>query len=182
MKLTLRRLVTATAILTLPCFALAAPTIQFQGEVTDQTCNVNINGDTNSVVLLPTVKTSDLATNGESTGITPFTITLSNCSGITSTKTVTTNFLGHSVITPSGILGNTATGSAAKNVGIQLLETADADPTAINLSGVTTAASTITLTSGENSGSHIFGARYYATGVASAGKVTAVAEYTVSYN
>lgn len=186
MIISLKRLATATTLMALPCAVFAAPTVQFQGEVTDQTCNVNINGETNSIVLLPTVKASDLSASGAFTGVTPFTITLSNCgdgtSGVTTAKTVTTNFLGHSVITGTGVLGNTATDSPAGNVGIQLLETASATGTAINLSGVTPAASKITLASGATSGSHTFGAQYYATGTATAGKVAAVAEYTVSYN
>lgn len=186
MKLTLKRLAAVATIMALPCSALAASTVTFQGEVTDETCNININGDTNSIVLLPTVKASDLATSGAKTGITPFTITLSDCgggvSGVTSAKTVTTNFLGHSVIDPTGILGNTETDTGANFVGIQLLETDDANGTAINLSGVTAAASTISLAAGATSGSHTFGAQYYATGTATSGKVSAMAEYTVSYN
>lgn len=43
------------AAIALPFSTMAAPTVTFQGEVTDQTCSVNINGQTNSVVLLPTV-------------------------------------------------------------------------------------------------------------------------------
>lgn len=185
MKLTFKKLALATLIV-LPCTALAAPTVTFQGEVTDQTCDININGDTNSIVLLPTVKAADLGSAGASTGVTPFTITLSNCGGtsegVSAARTVTTNFLGHSVISGTGILDNTATDSKATNVGIQLLETNDANAEAISLDGVTAAKSTITLASGATSGSHTFGAKYYATGKASAGKVTAVAEYTVSYN
>lgn len=47
------------AAIALPFSTMAAPTVTFQGEVTDQTCSVNINGQTNSVVLLPTVAMAD---------------------------------------------------------------------------------------------------------------------------
>ncbi|CAA0303997.1 Uncharacterised protein [Klebsiella oxytoca] len=63
--------------------ALAAtPTVTFQGEVTSQTCSVSINGETNSVVLLPTVSTADFGANlanGQTAGLTPFTVTVSGC-------------------------------------------------------------------------------------------------------
>lgn len=47
------------AAIALPFSTMAAPTVTFQGEVTDQTCSVNINGQTNSVVLMPTVAMAD---------------------------------------------------------------------------------------------------------------------------
>jgi len=97
--------------------------------------------------------------------------------------TVTTNFLGHSVITDSGVLGNTATDNSATNVGIQLLEdsTTGEQSNAINLSGITAVKNAITLALGDTSGSQTFGAQYFAIGKATPGKVTAIAEYTVSY-
>ena len=181
MKLTLKKIATLATVMALPCFAIAAPTVQFQGEVTDQTCEVNINGETNSTVLLPTVSMSELKESGAKAGITPFTITLSNCGEVTTEKTITTNFLGHNVT--SGVLGNTAEAgeNSASNVGIQLLETDTTGKDAIVLSGVTPSATTMTLAANASSVSHTFGAQYYALGTATAGKVTAVAEYTVSY-
>ena len=38
--------------LALPIAATAAPTVTFQGEVTDQTCKATINGQTDSTVSL----------------------------------------------------------------------------------------------------------------------------------
>lgn len=70
------------AAIALPFSTMAAPTVTFQGEVTDQTCSVNINGQTNSVVLLPTVAMADFGAtlaDGQSAGQTPFTVSVSNC-------------------------------------------------------------------------------------------------------
>lgn len=183
MKLTLKTLVTLATAVALPCFAVAAPTVQFQGEVTDQTCDVNINGETNSTILLPTVNTSELSAGGSTAGVTPFTITLSNCGEVAKGKTITTNFLGHNV-TSAGVLNNTATMTPADNVGIQLLENDSKDATPIKLSGVTPSVSAMSFAadSTDTSISHTFGAQYYAIDkAATAGKVLAVAEYTVSY-
>lgn len=184
MKLTLKKLAALASVMALPCFATAAPTVQFQGEVTDQTCEVNINGETNSTVLLPTVNTSDFAGVGSTAGVTPFTTTLSNCGDVAKGKAITANFLGHNV-TKSGVLGNTAIDNPAETVGIQLLETDAQDATPIVLlAGVTPSISKMTFTadSADTSVSHTFGAAYYAIDKATAGKVKAVAEYTVSYN
>lgn len=70
------------AAIALPFSTMAAPTVTFQGEVTDQTCSVNINGQTNSVVLMPTVAMADFGAtlaDGQSAGQTPFTVSVSNC-------------------------------------------------------------------------------------------------------
>lgn len=165
------------AMAALPGVVFAAPTVTFQGEVTDQTCQVTVNSETNSTVLLPTVSTADLATTGLTAGLTPFTITLSECAAPPSDLAVTTNFLGHNV-TAGGNLGNTAT--AGSNVAIQLTEEA-AGTTAIVLNGVTGVAGLV-LATGETSASYQFGAQYIAeTAPATAGAVTAVVEYSVSY-
>ncbi|MDP0573572.1 type 1 fimbrial protein, partial [Klebsiella pneumoniae] len=54
-----KKIAIITAFGMLPCAAFATPTVTFQGEVTDQTCSVSINGQTSSVVMLPTVATTD---------------------------------------------------------------------------------------------------------------------------
>ena len=56
MKLVNRFLAIATMSIMVTGVANAAPTVTFQGEVTDQTCQASINGGTNGVVLLPTVR------------------------------------------------------------------------------------------------------------------------------
>src|SRR6516225_7232631 len=61
-------------------FAASANTINFQGEVTTQTCAVTVNGNAaNPTVLLPTVSTADLSATGSVAGLTSFTIGVTGC-------------------------------------------------------------------------------------------------------
>jgi major type 1 subunit fimbrin (pilin) len=54
-------LVLGTSLVSGSVFAASDNTITFQGEVTDETCSVAVNGNSASpVVLLPTVSASDL--------------------------------------------------------------------------------------------------------------------------
>jgi len=186
MNITLNKLATLAAIMVLPASALAAPTVTFEGEVTSQTCSININGQTNSVVLLPTVAIKDFgeplaATN--TAGFTPFTVSITNCQAPQADTNITTNFLGYNVDSASGVLGNTRTGvDAATGFGIQLLkDTQNTASSAVNLKGVT-AVPGLVLKTGDTSATHDFGVRYYSmSDSGTAGKITAVAEYTVSY-
>ena len=160
--------------------AMATPIVTFQGEVTSQTCEPSIAGDTNATVLLPTVPSSALSAAGNTTGLTPFTIKVENCQVDTTDINIGTKFLGHNV-TAAGNLGNLATVNAATNVAIQLT-TDDTGATPVVLNGVTNVPG-LTLIKGESSAEHNFGAQYIAEGAAAtAGAVTAVAEYTLSYN
>lgn len=89
----------------LPCAAFATPTVTFQGEVTDQTCSVSINGQTSSVVMLPTVATTDFGptlANGQTAGLTPFTVSISDCTAPATDINIATKFLGYDVDTGSG--------------------------------------------------------------------------------
>lgn len=160
--------------------AMATPLVTFQGEVTAQTCEPSIAGDTNATVMLPTVPAADLSSAGSTTGLTPFTIKVENCQTDTTDVNIGTKFLGHNV-TVGGNLGNLAPVNAAANVAIQL--TTDATgATPVVLNGVTTVPG-LTLIAGETSAEYKFGAQYIAEGAAAtAGAVTAVAEYTLSYN
>ncbi|RAU50189.1 type 1 fimbrial protein [Pseudocitrobacter sp. RIT415] len=170
----------------LPLSAFAAPTVTFQGEVTDQTCSVNVNGQTNSVVLLPTVAMADFGAtlaDGQSAGQTPFTVSVTNCQAPTgSDLAINTTFLGYDVDATTGVMGNRDTSSdAAKGFGIQLMD-ASTSGNPVTLSGATSVPG-LTLKVGETEASYDFGARYFIMDStnATAGKITAVAEYTLSY-
>ncbi len=160
--------------------ATAAPQIIFKGEVSGQTCTASINGETDTIVLLPTVSTELLANTGSTGGITPFRVTIKDCEPDSADLAINTNFLGRNVTT-NGTLGNTAdTANAAKNVSIQLMTSGNGG-TAINLSAGVTAVPGLVLKKDETSTSYDFGARYYSEGGATAGEVTSLAEYTLSY-
>ncbi len=156
----------------------AAPnTITFQGEVSEQTCSVDVNGNTDSpIVLLPTVSAGELASAGNVAGLTTFTVNLTGCQAPASTTTMGTMFIGNNVTT-NGNLGNTGT---AQNVELQLLES-EASGTGIDLTAPATVAATHTVATGETSASHDFAVQYYANGVATAGTVVSSVQYAVSY-
>lgn len=186
MNTSLKKVVCLATLAVLPSAVMATPTVTFQGEVTSQTCSVEINGQTNSIVLLPTVALTDFGATpaaGQTAGLTPFTISVSGCTAPTTDQNIATQFLGYDVDSNTGVLGNTNTGSdAASGFGIQLLSDSTGDTgTEVTLNGVTSV-SGLVLPANETSASHEFGARYYSlSGSGTAGKITAVTEYTVSY-
>lgn len=179
-----KKIAIITALGMLPCAAFATPTVTFEGEVTDQTCSVSINGQTSGVVMLPTVATTDfggtLAT-GQTAGLTPFTVSVTGCTAPTTDLNIATKFLGYDVDATSGVLGNRATSDAAVGFGIQL--TASSDGTNPVLLSGPTSVNGLVLKATKTEASYEFGARYYvinSTG-ATPGKITSVAEYTLSY-
>lgn len=154
--------------------AFAANTITFQGEVTDQTCAVTVNGNAVSpVVLLPTVSVADF-TSSPTAGATTFEVGVSGCAVETADRTISTVFVGNQV-TSSGNLGNTGT---ATNVDIQILNTTGA---VIDFTSNFTGTGDLTLTAGETSASAEYTAQYYATGTPTVGDVTASLQYAVTY-
>ncbi len=156
----------------------AAPnTITFQGEVSEQTCSVDVNGNTDSpIVLLPTVSAGELSSVGSVAGLTTFTVSLTGCQAPASATTMGTVFIGNNV-TANGNLGNTGT---AQNVELQLLES-EVSGSAIDLTAPATVAGTHSLAVGETSAAHDFAVQYYANGTAAAGTVVASVQYAVSY-
>lgn len=160
--------------------AMAAPQVTFMGEVTDQTCQPQINGETNSIILLPTVRSNTLTDVGSTTGLTPFTISLTGCTAPTDSDiNIKTVFLGHNV-TAKGNLGNMAEDNAAENVALQLVDS-DSKSTAITLNGPTSVPGLVLKTK-ETSADYKFGVQYISEdGGATAGKVKGIVEYTVNY-
>ncbi|GHD90028.1 MULTISPECIES: fimbrial protein [Pseudocitrobacter] len=156
--------------------ALSDNTITFQGEVTDETCSVAINGNqATPVVLLPTVSSTDLGASGDTAGPVTFDIGLTGCTGDTTNATkISTVFVGNQVTT-NGNLGNTGT---ASNVEVQILDTKG---TEINLTNGFTGTGDLTLAAGEKEVSATYTAQYYANGKATAGTVEATMQYAVSY-
>ena len=156
-------------------FAAASNTITFKGQVSDQTCQVSINGNAaNPVVLLPTVSAAQL--NADTTaGDTPFTIEVSGCTAPASSLAINTAFLANAA-TPAGNMVNTGT---AANVQIQLLESAGGNPVILN--GIT-AVPGLVLDAAATSASHDFSVRYITEeGGATSGTVSASAVYALDY-
>lgn len=151
-------------------------TITFMGEVSDQTCEVTINGNaTNPVVLLPTATTAELASAGATAKETTFTLGVAGCDGTAFTSN--TVFVGNSV-DANGNLTNVASSGAA-NVALQLLDAPGG--AVIDLNNSTPVAG-VTLAAGETEGSVDYAVQYISVaGGATAGPVMGSVQYAVSY-
>lgn len=158
-------------------FAQSANTVTFQGEVTQQTCSVAVNGNTsNPIVLLPTVSTSALGSAGASAGQTTFNVSVSGCEAGASPQALNTVFVPNATTTG----GNIVSTGTAPNVALQLLDPA-APATPFNLTGGY-AAPGLVVGTGATSASHDFAVRYLAEGgIAGAGTVVGAVQYSVAY-
>ncbi|MEZ6878808.1 fimbrial protein [Enterobacter sp. KBR-315C3_2022] len=176
-KLSFTSIALLSVLSTAPAFASSDNTISFQGEVTDQTCSLTVNGnETAPIILLPTVAATSLAASGDVAGATTFDMGVTGCTSATSSTTISTVFVGNLVDTTNeGTLGNSGT---AKNVNIQILDSSD---TAIDLSSTYTASGDLTLATGDTAATSTYTAQYYATGAATAGTVAASLQYAISY-
>ncbi|EHG8285137.1 type 1 fimbrial protein [Klebsiella oxytoca] len=157
-------------------FAASDNTITFQGEVTDQTCAVTVNGNAVSpVVLLPTVSVGDFS-QSTSAGPTSFEVGVSGCAVETADRKISTVFVGNQV-TSSGNLGNTGT---AENVAIQILDTKGQ---VIDFSNNFNGAGDLTLKANADSASATYTAQYFKEGAQTptVGDVTASLQYAVTY-
>jgi len=159
-----------------------AATITFEGKITDQTCSVSVNGQTDLTVKLPTVHSGLFTSTNRSVGTTPFEVEITGCqptSGEEETYTVTfksANLVG------DGFLSNNAA-SGAGNVAVRLTrDAAGSDPLVLS----TPASSVIELTvpaNGERA-SHEMAAQYMSidsTQPVTPGKVLATVEYVLDY-
>ncbi|MBK0122585.1 type 1 fimbrial protein [Pantoea sp. S61] len=173
---TLLSLVITCVLFSASAGAASDNTINFQGEVSDETCSISVNGNAASpVVLMPTVSKSDLSASGNVAGQTAFTVGLTGCTANSASSTkISTVFVGNNV-TANGNLANTGT---AQNVEVQLVDSKDA---VINLTGGYTGDGDLTLAADETESSATYNAQYYANGVAAAGTVAASLQYAVTY-
>lgn len=146
-------------------------TINFTGEITAETCTVNVGGGS-APVDLGTISSRALATVGDTASRGPFQIVLSQCPAAVTKAGM--KFDGQSDSADSTLLALTAGG--AKGVAIGLYE-ADAT-TKIPLGSVS-----LSKPLSENSNTEFnFVAKYVSTGPVVAGAANAVAQFTVDYN
>lgn len=155
----------------------SANTITFKGEVSEQTCEVTINGVTaRPVVLLPTVSKSQLATADAAAGLTTFTLGVTGCAVASGALDIKTVFIGNNV-SATGNLENTGT---ATNVELQLLTDAGG-ATPIDLRSATPVTG-VTVAAGQTEGAHDYAVQYYSpTGSATAGTVLGSVQYAITY-
>lgn len=109
--------------------AATGGTITFNGKISDQTCQVVLNGGSSATgtVKLPTVPKSALGATNNTAGQTPFSLDLTGCTSATTAFGVTAYFPDNStnIDTTTSTLKNLETGgTAATNVGLELLHEA----------------------------------------------------------
>ncbi|HBE6720522.1 TPA: fimbrial protein, partial [Escherichia coli] len=153
-------------------------TINFTGKVVAQTCSVATGSGSLSVVL-PAVSTTTLSADTKTAGLTPFTIQLTGCAvPATSGADKVNAYFEPNANTDytTGNLTNTAS-SGASNVQIQLL---NADGVKVIKLGQAAAAQNVdTVAINDANVTLRYNARYYATGQATAGNVSATVNYTI---
>ncbi|HGN1313086.1 TPA: uroepithelial cell adherence major pilin UcaA [Proteus mirabilis] len=155
-------------------------TITFTGKVVDQTCSVDTQSK-NLAVILPTVSVATLNNVATTAGLTPFTIKLTGCStdkdGAKNVKVYFEPSADTDLTTHN--LKNTATGTKANNVQVQLINSDAA--TTIQL-GTDSATQDVHPVQIDNANVNLpYFAQYYATGQSTAGDVKATVHYTIAY-
>lgn len=163
--------------------AASTGTITFNGELTDTTCDVDVNGQgTDATVTLPTVSINQLTKAGLTTGRTSFNFNLSKC--VIGTKG------GHSKVAAFFQPGNTVDLSTGrlKNVGgdatmvdLQLLD-ASGNYSPIKV-GNTDQVNDMTYVDIKSDGTALlpYSVEYYANGQTTAGTVTSSVVYNLQY-
>lgn len=151
-------------------------TISIEGQITDVTCSIAVNGGTNdATVTLPTVSVSALQAAGSTAGSTSFQMTLSDCIGTTLSNAYAYFELGAMVDTTSGRLTSNGT---AGNVQVQLL---DKDLTPIIIGSSTQGGVKADVSEG-GPATLDYAARYYATGASTSGSVQSYVNYSIVYD
>lgn len=175
--LTLVALFSATAAQ----FASAADgTINFNGELVNQTCTIAVDGVVTpavATVTLPTISTGLLTAAGQAEGRTGFNIQLSNCVGTAATAAAFFNS-GATVDPVTGNLNN-MTGTAT-NVQLQLV---DAQGGAVIQAGNTNQRTQTTRNTidGTGAANMPYAVQYLATGATTPGTVISSVTYNVDY-
>ena len=160
----------------LPVTSYAAPNdITFIGEVSANTCAVDVNGTAVSpVVLMPTVSEADLAGVGSEAGVTEFTVNIAGCDGsvdFTAGMVFTGTDSGAGNLLNTGTAGSVAV-ALSKDGGANFDFSSGSyeDLTAFNIIAPAT------------SGSEVYEAKYRSDiGGATAGTVIATVNYAITY-
>lgn len=162
----------------------ATGTITFNGKVLSSTCSVGtVTGGTvnanNVAVTLPDVQSSVFTAVGTVAGLTPFSLNLTGCPVTPAGVVVGAQFSGTSIdATHAGTILNTP-GVGFSNLNVQMT---DSTGTALNLSTNSTPVSATILAAG--TATLGYEAQYYqpTATAGTAGTVTAVVSYTLTYN
>lgn len=183
----LHRLAMLACVALLDCI-VALPAYAYDGEVTfegeilsDGTCKIETDSQ-NRTVTLPTVGKANLSLAGQTAAPVPFSITLKECNAVDAEKSA---LLFSGATAGQSYLPNATGSGKATNVGIQIVK-ADGTGTPIIVDGSQANSEKAPDTGKEQNSTVIqprfdYFARYYATGVATAGDVEATATFQVQY-
>jgi major type 1 subunit fimbrin (pilin) len=158
--------------------AASTGTITFKGELTANTCDVNVEGQgPDATVTLPTVGTNQLNAPSKTAGDTAFVMALSSCSG----SEVAAYFeAGSTVDLFTGRLNNLEP-LGAKNVSLELLDANNSTPSVINIGNQNQKTSAGFKSISGNTANLSYIVRYYAEGATEAGLVNSNVVYSIQY-
>lgn len=165
--------------------AASTGTITFNGELTDTTCDVSINGQgADATVTLPTVSINQLTAPGNTAGRTSFNMSLSKCViGTEGGHTKVAAFFqpGSTVDLSTGRLKNTDSTGATK-VDLQLLD-ASGNYKPINIGNTDQVSSMAYIDIDETTGNAMlpYAVEYYANDQTTPGIVTSSVVYNLQY-
>ncbi|CAM3192817.1 fimbrial protein [Janthinobacterium lividum] len=154
-------------------------TINFSGELLDSTCTVTVNGQvapSAATVTLPKLSASMLKTASTVAGQTPFNITLSACSGATTTAAAF--FEGGAGV--DTLTSNVKNSGTATFVELQLIDANNGSAIKAGDIGQVTGTTRITKNATGNTVLP-YAVQYVSTGVATAGTVLGTVTYSISY-
>ncbi|WP_165679240.1 fimbrial protein [Metapseudomonas otitidis] len=178
----IRKLMASAAVVALSAASLTAfaanagpdtGEIRFNGKIVEKTCTVAVNGVVSPAianVTLPEANASLLQLPGNTTGDTPFTISVKDCL----TNSGQAQVVFYSSNSDGNYLRNIAATDPADNA---LLELTDNNGNPLDLIGGTSTG--LTLTAGQ--GSAVYKVRYYAKAAVTPGAVESTATYVISY-
>lgn len=152
--------------------------INFEGEVIPQTCELTVNGQTQTLVRLDKVIANELKKEGSTAKPTPFTLNVTKCTpqneevGV---KFTTTH------VAADGNLANTDTVNPATNVEIQILDIDGQTPIDFGSDGNGHQGSFIKFEAGQEAADYTFTAQYYSLGDAGVGLVKTALQYDIAY-
>ncbi|WP_434462193.1 fimbrial protein [Serratia plymuthica] len=165
--------------------AMADGRIDFVGQITDQSCQVDIDGTpNNATVTLPTVSNSLLTKVGDTTGDTRFNMTVHDCvTGTDNVSKVAAFFHpGASVSPDNGRLLQQATTSQAENVSLQLIDGTNNTTINVGSSDQVTGAGYVNLPADETSTVTLpYHVRYYSEGATTPGIVNSYVMFNLMY-
>lgn len=190
MKMKLVSAALLASLMSAGAYAESTGTITFTGELTDTTCEVDINGQGKDAnIILPTVGINELVKAGDITGRTSFNMNLTKCTigaaaNLTNGKnTVATYFQpGSTVDLSTGRLLNQSPSTAtAQNVELQLLDPSN-NYAPINVGNTDQMANTaFTDIKADGTAFLPYAVEYYATGQTTPGPVTSSVVYNLMY-